>query len=194
MLLNSDVLHVDETGVKVGKKLNWMHVCSTPFLTMLHIAEKRGIDGTLDSGIRLKEYQGTLIHDFWKFYYHFQCTHANCIAHIQRELIFQRDILKQQWAEEMFNFFEQGFNFVKQAKEDGQTHLPPHVLNSLRERYRTILTEAQRQHPDKINSKINRVKRTKTQNLIRRLVDYEESLLRFLNNFNIPLYEQSSGT
>ncbi len=40
-LKRSPVLHSDETGVHVGKDLNWIHVASTRFLTAYLVHAKR---------------------------------------------------------------------------------------------------------------------------------------------------------
>jgi len=39
---DSEVVHFDETGMRVVKDLNWLHVASTPELTAYHIDAQRG--------------------------------------------------------------------------------------------------------------------------------------------------------
>jgi len=42
LLLLAPVLHADETGVRVLKKLVWLHILCTPTLTWYGVHEKRG--------------------------------------------------------------------------------------------------------------------------------------------------------
>ncbi|VAW18661.1 hypothetical protein MNBD_BACTEROID03-143, partial [hydrothermal vent metagenome] len=42
VLLQSLVLHVDETGVRLNGKLNWMHVASTDLISFFGYHPKRG--------------------------------------------------------------------------------------------------------------------------------------------------------
>ncbi len=59
-----------------------------------------------------------------------------------------------------------------------------------RQRYRAILqnAEAESPPPDEIKSegKRGRVKRTKARNLLERLREYEDDVLRFMDNKNVP--------
>ncbi len=59
-----------------------------------------------------------------------------------------------------------------------------------RQRYRAILqnAEAESPPPDETNSKGKRgqVKRTKARNLLERLREYEDDVLRFMDNKNVP--------
>ena len=40
--VNADVLHADETGLRVGKTLHWLHVLATDTLTWMCCHPKRG--------------------------------------------------------------------------------------------------------------------------------------------------------
>ena len=41
-ILQSSVVHFDETGMRVEGKTHWLHTASTPEVTLQHIHEKRG--------------------------------------------------------------------------------------------------------------------------------------------------------
>jgi transposase len=49
----------------------------------------------------LPEFKGIAVHVGWKFYNSYECDHALCNAHLQRELTGTEENYKQQWAKEM---------------------------------------------------------------------------------------------
>ena len=61
-LLRSDVMHVDETGLRVANQLKYMHVARTKKLTFLSVHEKRGRTAIDEIGI-VGNYTGTLVRD-----------------------------------------------------------------------------------------------------------------------------------
>lgn len=61
-VLVSPVLHVDETGMDVWPKRQWVHVYSTKKETYYAIHPKRGKEAINDIGL-LPMYKGTAIHD-----------------------------------------------------------------------------------------------------------------------------------
>jgi transposase len=81
------VLHADESGLRVKKKLHWMHVAVTKTLTWIGQHAKRGKEAIEELGI-LPEYKGTLIHDGWNAYRAIDCQHGLCNAHHLRELTY----------------------------------------------------------------------------------------------------------
>ncbi|QCR14695.1 IS66 family transposase, partial [Methanosarcina mazei] len=61
---------------------------------------KRGAEAIDAMGI-LPEFKGVAVHDGWKPYNVYDCDHALCNAHLQRELTGIEENYKQQWAKEM---------------------------------------------------------------------------------------------
>ena len=105
ILSNEPLAHADETGLRVKDKLHWLHSLSTDSLTYYQVHQKRGKIAMNEAGI-LPEFVGTLVHDFWKSYFTFDCQHAMCNAHLLRELkgIYENKSLHMPWAEEMACF------------------------------------------------------------------------------------------
>ena len=87
-LLDSYVLHFDETGMRCRKKLHWIHVASSQKATFYGIHAKRGKEAIGAFEI-LSRFQGIACHDHWLPYFAYtQVEHALCNAHHLREVTF----------------------------------------------------------------------------------------------------------
>jgi len=134
----------------------------------------------------LPKFKGILCHDHWKPYYTYDCTHALCNAHHLRELTAVWEEDKQQWAKEMKALLEE----TNRAVKDAGGLLESSKSEKYRQRYRSIVKNAETEcpAPDETNrkGKRGRVKRTKARNLLERLIEYENDVLRFVDNKNVP--------
>ena len=100
-LQRAPVLHSDETGVRRGGKLAWVHVASTPTLTRYAVQATRGSEATDAMGI-LPTSTGVSMHDGFTTYRRYtRCRHALCNIHHLRELTFLEEQYQQPWATEM---------------------------------------------------------------------------------------------
>ena len=77
----SPVNGVDETGWKVGGRLQWLHVAVSAQVTVYAILPGRGYE---QSAVILgADYDGFLVHDGWAPYYRFQFAfHQSCLNHL----------------------------------------------------------------------------------------------------------------
>src|SRR5206468_6759068 len=72
---------MDETGWKVGGRLQWLHVAVSTQVTVYAILPGRGYEQAVV--ILGAEYDGFLIHDGWAPYYRFRLAfHQSCLAHL----------------------------------------------------------------------------------------------------------------
>jgi transposase len=72
---------MDETGWKVGGRLQWLHVAVSAQVTVYAILPGRGYEQSVE--ILGAEYDGFLIHDGWAPYYRFALAlHQSCLAHL----------------------------------------------------------------------------------------------------------------
>src|SRR5205814_77766 len=76
-LARAQVIHQDETALRVGKAGQWVHVCSTERLTHYAAHPKRGREALQAIGI-LEHFAGTAVHDGLASYQGYACRHALC--------------------------------------------------------------------------------------------------------------------
>src|SRR6266404_8168690 len=77
---------MDETGWKVGGRLQWLHVAVSAQVTVYAILPGRGYEQSV--AILGAEYDGFLIHDGWAPYYRFALAfHQSCLAHLLKRCL-----------------------------------------------------------------------------------------------------------
>lgn len=185
-LIKSSVLHGDETGINIDKKKYWLHTASSDLWTYFYPHEKRGKIAMDAIGI-LPHFKGTLCHDHWKSYYAYSCTHALCNAHHLRELQYAFENDQQKWANEMSLLLLE----IKKAVETaGQ--LSVQAKQDYRVRYRAIILAGEMKCPLPEKPKKGRLKKSTSRNLLERLRDHEDEVLRFMENPLVPFTNNQS--
>jgi transposase len=186
-LKKSKVIHADETGMNINKELNWLHVCSTDAYTYYFVHPQRGHDAMDEMGI-FDDYGGTVVHDFWKSYYKYNCNHALCNGHHLRELIFLKEVYKQVWAEKMIKLLLEIKEAVECAKFKNKKSLGAELIAKFERKYRSIIREglAVNPPPKKKKRKRGAVKRSKSLNLLLRFKRRREETIAFMYDFKIP--------
>lgn len=183
-LLKSRVLHSDETGININGTNHWLHCVSNPQWTLFYAHAKRGMEA-MESKEALPHFEGILVHDHWKSYFKLKCQHALCNAHHLRELTYAHEQDNQQWAEAMRTLLLEIHKDVNQqeggklSEEQAETH---------RKAYRKILDAANIECPEptKPENQKGRVKRSKSRNLLERLIQFESETLRFMTDPDVP--------
>ena len=184
------VLHADETGINVSGKRFWLHNASNDRWTYFYPHEKRGSEAMDEIGI-LPKFTGILVHDHWKPYYTYAaCQHALCNAHHLRELQWVTDNPGYKWAKAMQDLL---LKINETVKADPSGKLDAKTGLAFREHYRKILEEslagmpAAPPEPEVTGKKKRgRKKKTKEMNLLERLRDYEDDVLRFMEVREVP--------
>ncbi|WFD10888.1 IS66 family transposase [Tepidibacter hydrothermalis] len=188
-LINSEVIHCDETGIKSKGKLNWTHVVSNKKLTHYSVHEKRGTKAIDDIGI-IPFFKNTMVHDCFRSYNIYNdANHAICGAHILRELNGITDLEKQKWAQEFFDHLIHIKKAVDDAIENGNNHLAEQIQNELSFKYDEILEKGRKEDEEINGQRYNKranAKKSKSLNLINRLVLYKDRMLAFMYDFIIP--------
>jgi len=184
-LADSEVLHADESGLRTANKLYWLHSASTESLTFYGVHEKRGTLA-MDHFKILTNFKGRLIHDFWKPYLSYDCEHGLCNAHHLRELTFLFEQQEQTWAKTMFDLLINMNNFVGNQS----SQLTPEEKEPWLKQYHKIISAGWKANPlpdeKPPKKKRGRPAKTKAQNLLTRFSDFEDAVLAFLHDINVP--------
>jgi transposase len=186
-LVNSDVAHFDETGMRVDAALHWVHVASTKEASYYWADDKRG-QAAMERMEILPQFKGRAVHDHWQSYYRYDCEHGLCNAHHLRELIHAEEEHQQSWAGKLKQCLLAAKAEVDAARERGGSTLSDDRVRHWRRRYRGILRRGQRELPPAPESRgtRGRVKQHKVKNLHDRLVAHEMETLAFIRDFSIP--------
>ena len=187
LLIGSEVVHADETGLRVQARLRWVHSASSPDLTLYHLDAKRGTAAMAAMGV-LEHLRGVLVHDGWVPYRHYdQVTHALCNAHHLRELDAVAENDAQGWAKDMAGLLADTWQIVLAAKAEGRSALAHDDLGRIRGKYRAIIAAGHAANPPPIPTGLRgRPKRSKAGNLVLRLDLYAQDVLRFATDFAVP--------
>jgi len=142
-----------------------------------------------DAGI-LSNYNGILIHDFWKSYYQYdKCSHSLCNAHHMRDLEGIIDCYGYQWAIQMKTFLSRGKEIVDRAKEDGLSEFDNKTIENITVIYKGIIDRGSKEMPpppEKEAGTQGQQKKGKAWNLLNRFRERPEEILGFIYEFTIP--------
>jgi transposase len=181
-VLESPVIHADETGMSVNGEKWWLHNASTDKLTYITAHRKRGAEGMEANGV-LPDYVGVVVHDFWAPYFKYDAsTHAMCCAHLLREQRWVDENTDQKWAGEMATLLSKMKLVREECQQNGQNAIPDHFAGQFAQRYAETLMLGDTETPYNYDSR----KQTKARNLLERFIDYKDEITLFARDFLVP--------
>ena len=187
-VIASETVNFDETGLRVVKTGYWLHVSSTPGLTLYWVDPKRGQKAHVQMGV-LPEFRGNAIHDRYDAYLHWpDCTHGFCGAHILRDLTGIEELTSQNWATQTKTLLCEMNDAVGLAKSNGQTQLAPDCLSAFEARYDQWVRRGLQSNrkPVKEPDKPGRPRASPARNLAEALHDHKDKVILFVRNFAVP--------
>src|SRR3972149_7893183 len=141
LIETEETVHFDESGLRVNRKLNWIHSGSTQRLTCYHVDPKRGQEGIDRAGI-LPKRTGNSMHDDWKPYYTYpDAQHDACNAHLLRELPFLQERYPQDWEGEMAKHLVTIKEAVEEAVTQGRDCLTAEQITTFEARYDELVEQ-----------------------------------------------------
>jgi transposase len=180
-VIGQDVVHADETGVRVEGKLQWLHVATSLLYTYLFVHQNRGAKALECEKSVLGDFKGWLVHDCWSSYFRFNdLSHSICGAHVLRELEGLIENYKNRWARTFKIFLMSIYEMPFGEREKRRQHIE--------ERYKLICMIGEKLEPPPIQTpgKRGRYKRTQGRNLLERLISEQDAVLAFAFNKNVP--------
>lgn len=187
-LIASPVIHCDETGMKVQGKRHWLHVASNDKYTCYFVHPKRGSEAMDAMGI-LPKFKGTAVHDGWKSYHNYECKHALCNAHLQRELTGIEENYKQQWAKDMNELLTEMKKYTDECKEQVKD-LDFKEIKALEERFNVVARKGIEENPPSLDPEKKGTRgispKSKARNLLDRFIEHKEKIMRFLTDLKVP--------
>lgn len=199
-LRQAAVIGVDETNLRVGQRQDWVHVAATDKLTLLIHDKKRGTSAIESIGI-LPRYQGVCVHDGFSSYDRYrQCLHAQCNAHILRELNYVVETSKPPWAVDMKALLLEIKADVDKARESGRKRLAPCREAEFRRKYKESLEQAKKLYGT-LQRKKGRAKKPRAsespiraagRKLACRMGEKRDEILLFMQDFSVPFDNNQS--
>jgi transposase len=187
-LLKCKLVHPDETGIHLGKKLHWLHNVSTCFLTYLAWHPKRGRLAMDAIGI-LPQYQGRIMRDRLSSYDHYNCDQSICGAHLLRDLMAVWEQFKQKWARAMHRLLVAINKVAYSWRSRGASCVPKEIRDRWVARYFRILALGYAAQPPPVPrppGKRGRMGQSEPKNLLDALLHRAHQVLAFLDNLTIP--------
>ncbi|MDQ3651577.1 MAG: IS66 family transposase [Acidobacteriota bacterium] len=201
-LRRADLIHADETGVRVDEKQHWIHVASTEKLTHYGVDGKRGA-AAIDRIDILPRVRGTCVHDGWWAYGQYtKADHALCNAHIVRELNFfiEHEAKQKPWTQEMKDLLLGIKEEADKVRAAGRKKIAPEKIRHFEQEYDEIISRGLAVNPhleDPAKGILSYeegdgtaapqlTKRTPALNLVLRLRRNKKEVLHFMYDLKVP--------
>lgn len=181
-LLESELVHFDETGFYVNKARFWAHVASNEHFTHLFVHPNRGEKAHRDGQSILPDYENWAVHDCWASYFLFKgCKHAICCAHLLRELtaLIENGSV---WAKKC----HQTLLDLYKRTEKGTAQLPKKEHQAVFRNFQKILKQANEEEPLPVKKPRGKPKNSKGRNLLIRLQKHTDAVLAFVVQKEVP--------
>jgi transposase len=187
LLCLAAVIGVDETTVNVAGRRRWLHVARTDLFTAYHLHDSRG-HAAVDDFAVLPDYTGTVVRDALAVYDRYPARHALCGAHLIRELTAVAEQHPEQvWPGQARSALADLADAARAARDQHLAAIPAELAAEPLRLLRHAVLVGLAQHP-----RADGRKQSKARNLLERLRDREEEILRFTVDLAVPFTNNGS--
>ncbi len=183
-----DLLHADETWVRVDWNNNRIHVNSNEKFTFLFPHKKRWRKAIEEMWV-LNNFKWNCITDWLSSYLAYHFLHYLCNVHHLRELTWVIENEKKKWAKQYLSFLMKYKKLKDKLVLKWITSFEKNILNEVHIQHNEILSKWKLEYTKVFKRKKWqrwKIKKEKWLNLLERLEKNEVWVLWFLHDFNIP--------
>ena len=185
-LLLCPVMHTDCTNAKENGKNAYVFVCAAPDGKAMYFdSRKKGHEGV--KGTPVEDYQGILVHDHEKTFFHYGTDHQECLAHVLRYL---KDSIENEagrtWNKEMRLLIQEMIHYRNSLPQGASPD--NEKVSGFEERYRAILLKAKEEYEYVPASEYYK----DGYNLYLRMEEYMSNHLLFLHDHRVPATNNES--
>jgi transposase len=162
--------HGDETGIRIGGKLHWLHVNCTSWLTHLAWHPKRGRQAMDEIGI-WPRFGGRAMHDRLSSYDTYAGAHSVCGAHLLRDCIYLAEQEQQAWAAEMADHLLAMHHAAHEWRLRGASSVPRMERDEWVVRYFEILASGYAAQPPPVQAEASKRRGRQKQSAAKNLLD-----------------------
>lgn len=180
-LMNTLIVHVDESPIKINGKQYYLHNISDGHHTLQYVTEHRSKDSVDEFGF-LKKYKGIIVHDHYIMYYNYGADNAECNVHVLRYLNAVSEFTNHKWSNDLKKLLLE-MKDLKEKYLEEQREVLEEEYNDFKLKYLNILYDAKEEM--KKDLKTNPYKKEEI-SLINRLIKYCHNHLLFLRKTFVP--------
>lgn len=181
-LLNSLVLHVDESPITINGETYYLHNVSNGTHTLQYITKHRSQEDVDEFGF-LKQFKGIIIHDHYIMYYNYGSDNAECNVHVLRYLNGVTEFTKHTWAKELKELLLEMKTIKEKYIAEGKESVSDNEYDNFKQKYLDILDKGKKERLKDLN---NNSYKGEELRLLNRLIKYADNHLLFLKKFFVP--------
>ncbi len=181
-LLNSLVLHVDESPIIINGETYYLQNASNGTHTLQYVTKHRSQNDIDEFGF-LKQFKGIIIHDHYMMYYKYGSNNAECNVHVLRYLNSVTEFTKHTWAKELKELLLEMKSIKEKYIVEEKESISDNEYSKFKQRYLDILNKGQKERLNDLKTNAYKDEELK---LINRLIKYVDNHLLFLKKFFVP--------
>ncbi len=187
-LNKENLLHADETWVRVDWKTNWVHVNSNEKFTFLFQHKNRWRKAIEEMWI-LNKFKWNCMTDWLQTYIAYDFFHYLCNVHHLRELTWVIENEQKKWAKQFLTFLMKYKKIKDSLMLKWIASFEKSILEEIHIQHQNILSKWKLEYTKILKRKPWqrwKIKKDKWLNLLERLEKNENAVLWFLDDFHIP--------